>query len=440
MKAFVVGDALLDVDLDGSAQRLAPDAPVPVISGVVTRRRAGGAGLGAMLLARDGIDVTLVTAIGTNAAGRRLAEVLDAAGIEVRNVAAAGATPQKTRVRARGQSVARIDEECSAWTLDRYAMTQACEELRDARAVLVADYGGPLARHSAIRCAIEDGAARALVWDPHVNGPAPVAAARLVTPNDLEAANSAGVSAPLAFPGRASEIAIALRRRWRVGAVAVTCGHRGAVLATGDALPLAIPAEAVANGDVCGAGDRLATTAVAALMRGALPSEAVRAGVAAASAFVAGGGAAAITVPRPAVASAAVTVATSGCFDLLHAGHVHALRAARALGDRLVVLVNSDRSVRRLKGPGRPVVPAAGRVAVLRSLSFVDEVVLFDDDTPEHALQQLRPDVFAKGGDYDAATLPESKVLAQWGGRTVIVPYLDGRSTTRIVEEVRSVR
>jgi rfaE bifunctional protein nucleotidyltransferase chain/domain len=128
-------------------------------------------------------------------------------------------------------------------------------------------------------------------------------------------------------------------------------------------------------------------------------------------------------------------VAAGGCFDLLHAGHVAMLQAARALGDRLVVLLNSDDSVRRLKGPSRPLQPAGDRAAVLLALDCVDDVVVFDEQTPREALERLRPDLFVKGGAYAVADLPEAKAMAAWGGTAVTVPYLSGRSTTRLVDE-----
>ena len=128
-------------------------------------------------------------------------------------------------------------------------------------------------------------------------------------------------------------------------------------------------------------------------------------------------------------------MATGGCFDLLHAGHVHMLRAARRLGDCLVVCLNSDASVRRLKGPGRPLTPLADRAGVLRALESVDAVVVFDEDTPEAALSRLRPHVFAKGGDYAGVELPEARALRAWGGEVVVLPYTEGRSTTRLIEQ-----
>jgi D-beta-D-heptose 7-phosphate kinase / D-beta-D-heptose 1-phosphate adenosyltransferase len=131
-------------------------------------------------------------------------------------------------------------------------------------------------------------------------------------------------------------------------------------------------------------------------------------------------------------------VATGGCFDLLHAGHVGALEAARALGDCLIVCLNSDASVRRLKGADRPLVPEHDRAAVLAALRCVDAVVVFDQDDPCAVLRELRPHVWAKGGDYAVSELPEAATLAEWGGRAVVVPYVAGRSTTRLIEVARA--
>jgi rfaE bifunctional protein nucleotidyltransferase chain/domain len=139
-------------------------------------------------------------------------------------------------------------------------------------------------------------------------------------------------------------------------------------------------------------------------------------------------------VVRRTRAAGGVVVATGGCFDLLHAGHVATLEAARRLGDCLVVCLNSDESVRRLKGAGRPLVPARDRVRVLEALGAVDAVTVFAEDTPLAVLDAIRPDVWVKGGDYTAPALPETELLAGWDGQVVVVPYLAGRSTTRLVE------
>jgi rfaE bifunctional protein nucleotidyltransferase chain/domain len=131
-------------------------------------------------------------------------------------------------------------------------------------------------------------------------------------------------------------------------------------------------------------------------------------------------------------------VATGGCFDLLHAGHVRMLEQARALGDCLIVCLNSDDSVRRLKGADRPVVPETDRAAVLAALRCVDAVAVFEEDDPRAVLRELRPHVWAKGGDYAVSDLPEAETLAEWGGRAVVVPYVAGRSTSRLIEVARA--
>jgi rfaE bifunctional protein nucleotidyltransferase chain/domain len=207
------------------------------------------------------------------------------------------------------------------------------------------------------------------------------------------------------------------------------------------------------DGDPCGAGDRFAARVATALAARALTSEAVAAAVESATEFLASGGvrglAALADEPGiPCAVSAAevawavrarggTVVATGGCFDLLHPGHIGTLEAARALGDCLVVCVNSDHSVRRQKGDARPVQSQADRVRVLEALSVVDAVVVFDEDTPERALAELRPDIWVKGGDYAGAELPESPLVRSWGGEVVTVPYLPGRSTTQLLSRVQ---
>jgi D-beta-D-heptose 7-phosphate kinase / D-beta-D-heptose 1-phosphate adenosyltransferase len=474
----VVGDALLDRDLTGRADRLSPDAPVPVVSGLSEVERPGGAGLAALLAARDG-EVVLVTALGDDPAGRRVAELLAAAGVRVVAGRLPGRTPAKERVRVAGQSLLRLDREeaAPAPPVVTGAMTDA---VRSAGAVLVSDYGRGLAADPALRAAVTAaGRDVAVVWDPHPRGADPVPGARLVTPNLAEALRFAGRSADGGAIAAAARAGLELAGRWRVGGVAVTLGSGGALLAgAGDEVPLVVPAPAIgpAAGDPCGAGDRFAATAAGRLAAGALPSEAVTAAVAAASAYVAAGGPASLSAPlagsaaRPSAAGGAstpgraatsdspplragaarptaaevarrvraaggVVVATGGCFDLLHAGHVATLEAARRLGDCLIVCLNSDASVRRIKGPDRPLVGQDDRAAVLRALACVDAVAIFDEDDPRAVLRELRPHVWAKGGDYAAADLPEAETLAEWGGRAVIVPYVAGRSTTRLIEE-----
>ncbi|MDQ2584203.1 D-glycero-beta-D-manno-heptose 1-phosphate adenylyltransferase [Saccharothrix yanglingensis] len=438
MKLAVVGDCLLDVDLVGTAERLCPDAPAPVLDVSDEHVRPGGAGLAAALAARDGLDVVLVGAVADDADGHRLRaaltdvpSVLGPTGV---------ATPVKTRLRCGGHSIARVDRGGGPGA--PRVTDEMLDAVRSADLVLVSDYGRGLVRDERLRGVL---AGVPVVWDPHPRGPEPVPGARLVTPNAAEAAGFSGHA-------DAEDAAAALRGRWRARAVVVTRGADGALL-HGGGTPVTVPAPRVAVADPCGAGDRFAVTAAARLMAGAPLDEAVASAVTAAADFLARGGAAGFaaraTVPRARVGGAGpssgvsavdavrarggVVVATGGCFDLLHAGHVRTLRAARSLGDCLVVCLNSDSSVRRLKGPDRPVTLEQDRVEVLRALDCVDDVLVFGEDTPERLLAELRPDVWVKGGDYTADSLPEADLVREWGGRTVVVPYHRGRSTTEML-------
>jgi rfaE bifunctional protein nucleotidyltransferase chain/domain/rfaE bifunctional protein kinase chain/domain len=420
----VVGDCLLDVDTVGRAERLSPDGPVPVVQTTGERVRAGGAGLTAALAAGDGGRVLLVAPLADDADGATLRSVLPA-GVELISVPWQGSTPVKQRIRASGQTVARVDRGGAAGAIGPLPDAVAAA-LGQAHAVVVADYGYGTTSDPALRALLTDIARRRpVLWDPHPRGAPPVPGCRLVTPNATEALGHD--PGPRPDVAAVADRAIALRSAWGAGTVAVTLGAAGALATVGKDGVLAVPAPPVVAVDCCGAGDRFAAAAGWALAGGALPTEAVAVAVAAASQFVA-------APPVPRAEGAGVLVATGGCFDLLHAGHVATLEAARALGDRLMVCVNSDASVTRLKGPGRPLQPVEDRVRILRALTSVDDVVVFEEDTPEQVLRTLRPQLWVKGGDYAGVEVPEAAVLVEWGGRVVTVPFLDGRSTTRLAE------
>jgi rfaE bifunctional protein nucleotidyltransferase chain/domain/rfaE bifunctional protein kinase chain/domain len=444
---LVVGDCLLDRDLEGRVDRLSPDAPVPIVEELGERPRAGGAGLAACLAAADGRSVRLITALARDAAGEQLRALLEDSGVEVVDLGLQCATPEKVRIRSAGQTLLRLDQGGRRPGIVGPMLEEAGQALLQSSGVLVSDYGWGVTSQPELRVALAQAAARqSLMWDPHPSGSAPVAGARMVKPNRREA----GAGRDL---GEVIRRARELRRRWRAEAVAVTLGDEGALLVAGKRPPLVAPAPRLTVLDPCGAGDRFSSTAAGMLADGCTLEEAVTAAVRTASAFVAAGGASAeLTGGAPMLASEGMeaalevaartraaggrVVATGGCFDLLHAGHVSVLQAARRLGGCLVVLLNSDESVRRLKGPDRPLVNEADRSAVISALECVDAVAVFDEPTPEAALRRLRPDVFAKGADYSGVELPESAVLAEWNAEVVLLPYLEGRSTTRLLEEV----
>jgi D-beta-D-heptose 7-phosphate kinase / D-beta-D-heptose 1-phosphate adenosyltransferase len=434
----IVGDAVIDVDVTGQVERVGPEGCL-VLEAETERRRPGAAALAALFAAADGASVQLVTALGVDEPAHWLRRTLIEAGIDVVDVGLAGPTPQKWRLRSTDGTLLRVDRDCALSPLLSTPIDQVHEVLVSADAVLVSDYGRGLARElqHAVRSAGDD---RPVVWDPHQRGPKPPPGLDLVTPNEREAAALARTSPSGLARG---ELARQLAERLR-SPIALTCGSDGAVLVEPGQPPVEITTTA-RHGDPCGAGDRLASRAAVERATGANRRDAVTAGVLAATRYVETGrfeppdndGTDGFDLAERVRRRGGVVVTAGGCFDLLHAGHIQLLEAARALGDCLIVCLNSDRSVRRLKGPGRPVVGEQDRRRVVEALSCVDAVVLFDEDTPARVLEQLRPHVFAKGADYAVRDLPERAVLSRWGGRVAILPLSDGRSTTRLIELAR---
>jgi D-beta-D-heptose 7-phosphate kinase/D-beta-D-heptose 1-phosphate adenosyltransferase len=379
----------------------------------------------------------------------------------------------KCRLRAGGRSLLRTDRGDARPAPGFGAAVAGALDaaLTEAGAVLVSDYGRGVAADPVVRAALARAVARRVpvVWDPHPRGPEPVPGVAVVTPNLAEARRAAGGepvrdSADDPLRGRGVLVALELARRllprWDVRAVAVTLGGDGAVVRHRHGVCSAAPAPQVDETDPCGAGDHFAGGVAAALAAGATVDEAVAEGVIGAAGFVSRGGGATVRregdvwcqpMPRvtagatPAVtgldaarelagrvrAAGGTVVAAGGTFDLLHTGHSRTLAAARALGDCLLVLVNSDESVRRRRHSG-PAVPLAERVELLAALDCVDGVVVFDSDDPRLVLRALRPDLWVKGGDHDPAELPETPVVRSWGGEVISVPYRAARTAIRV--------
>lgn len=464
MKIVIVGDVLLDRDISGTSTRLSPDGPVPVVDVHHTRYRPGGAGLVATLLARHSApvpgsraktapEVSLVTVLSDDEHAGQLRSALHGMSRGKVGLVAgpSGApTPVKTRLSA-ALPIARIDEGCGP-APEPQATQEMLDEIGRADVLLVADYGRGITGNPDIRAAIsERGRDVPVVWDPHLSGAAPVPEAAVVTPNLPEAGTLADLPAEFETAFSAGE---RLRQRWGCAAVAVTAAERGVVLTRAEDVALHVPARSVGEVDPCGAGDRFAASVALALGQGDDLAAAMFRGVSDTAEFLRGGGVArldtALIPIRPKTPTAEDTVrevraaggtvvATGGCFDLMHAGHARTLAGARKLGDCLIVCVNSDDSVRRLKGTGRPIMTQADRAELLLSLECVDAVVVFEEDTPEAVLRKLQPDVWVKGGDYHADTLPEAAALSEWGGRVVSMPYHPGRSTTRLASAIERV-
>lgn len=469
MRIAVVGDALMDIDLHGHASRLCPDAPAPVVEVGRRLERAGGAGLVATMLAEDGHDVDLITALSNDYAADRLRSLLS--GVRVTAGVLGGPTPVKMRLIADGQRVARIDEGCGQkpFPLVDEAML---ERLEGVDAIVVADYGRRLAEAPTLRAAVETAARRVpVVWDPHPQGTRPISHAAAVTPNLPELLSFSG--RPVNGLAAVATAAGRLRQRWNVESVVVTLAERGALVCGPEAdTHIAAPADGLRIEDSCGAGDRFAASLAVALASGHRLEKAVEAAISAAVEFLGRGGVSSLDGAHPPLppaasgspgpsevlaaqdepeespafalarrvqASGGRVVAAGGCFDLLHVGHLRLLEAARDLGDCLIVCINSDESIRRLKGDSRPLMAQADRVDLLLGLSCVDAVEVFSEDTPEQLLRELRPDAWVKGSDYDAEELPETKLLRGWGGEVVTVPLEPGRSTTALASAIATL-
>lgn len=461
-RVLVIGDVMLDRYWHGQTGRISPEAPVPVVQMEDSEDRPGGAANVALNLAALGLHPTLVGMVGTDDAGDRIGHELANAGVDARLVRVAERpTITKLRVLARHQQLLRVDFEEPFHDVDPAPLEAAVAEvIGDADVVILSDYAkGALAEPQRfIRMAREAGA-RVLV-DPKGRDFTPYRGADLLTPNlgEFEAvAGRCGDEAELVERG------VATLQELDLGALLVTRGEAGMTLIRRDGEPVHLPARAREVFDVTGAGDTVIATLGAALAAEQSLPRAVALANAAAGLVVGRLGAATVSAPelmaemegageiglgvvnedqlQRAVALARGQgeriVVTNGCFDLLHAGHVAYLEAARALGDRLVVAVNDDASVARLKGEGRPLNPVDRRMAVLAGLRAVDWVVPFGEDTPERLICALRPDYLVKGGDYRADEVAGHDCVRAAGGEVVILDHVDGLSTTGIVERIR---
>jgi D-beta-D-heptose 7-phosphate kinase/D-beta-D-heptose 1-phosphate adenosyltransferase len=458
---LVIGDALLDHDLDGTATQLASEAPVPVVENPTTLVRPGGAALAALLAAQTGRLVTLAMPIGEHdPASVELRRLLDRR-VRLVPLPLAGTPAEKIRIRTRGRTLVRLDRGGGACGEPG---TEVFDAIRQAAAILVSDHGGGTTSDPTLRELLAERAALVpLLWDPHPRGADPVEGTMLAMPNLSEALGAADVRWD--EPDAAAQAARVLLERWPVAGVCMTLGADGALLTFNGNNPLLAPVPRAYPGDVSGRGAAFAAALALALLGGHAPATAVTHAVNEASAFVESGGAAALSDPdtpaapslkpspmrRPGSVRAALAaveaaraggaqiVATGGSFDVLHAGHLSCLQAARALGDFLVVCLNSDASVRRLKGRGRPINKVADRVAMLSALECVDAVAVFGEDSPTVLLDRIRPDLWVKGGDHTGLEPPESALVASWGGRVATVPYLNGHSSKTMFEALGSV-
>ena len=462
---LVVGDLILDRYVYGETARISPEAPVPVVRVGRLEERAGGAANVAVNLRALGTEVSVAGLCGEDTAADVLGALLEQAGVHCRfHRLASMQTVTKLRVVSQHQQLLRLDYEDAAVQTPVDFPGDTTALLEDVQCVVISDYAkGSLGRVQDLIAAARRRGLPVLV-DPKGRDFGRYRGATLLTPNQREFEEVAGrCRGEAELASRAEQ----LREQLDLEALVVTRGERGMMLVQKDAsCAQYLPALAQEIYDVTGAGDTVLATLAAALVSGYTLAEAAQFANAAAGQVVRKLGTATVTagelnaalagmqpvrrgILAPVECAAEIgrarqrgerVVFTNGCFDILHDGHVACLEAARREGDRLVVALNDDDSTRRLKGDGRPVNSLSERMRVLAALACVDWVTWFGEDTPQALIQRLAPDILVKGGDYAAHEVAGADFVRAQGGRVVIVPLVEGRSSTAIIDAAAAVR
>ncbi|MFC3230913.1 D-glycero-beta-D-manno-heptose-7-phosphate kinase [Marinibaculum pumilum] len=470
---MVVGDVMLDRFVYGDVSRVSYEAPIPVLNVARESAMPGGAGNAARNAAALGARVSLVGVVGDDAAGTELREIVAGiAGLSDRLIVEAGRpTTRKTRFVAQGQQLLRTDRETRAELPDRVAealLRTVVEGLADCQVMILSDYAKGVLGETVLRPLL-DAAADAgvpVVVDPKSTDFARYRGAALIKPNRQEMA--AACRMPCDSDAEVEAAARQLLAATGIGAFAVSRAEKGLSLVRRDGPPMHLQALAREVFDVSGAGDTLVAALALGLGAGLDPAVAAWLANMASGLVVEKVGTAVVhpdeilaraheqevldtdskVMPR---ATALQRIArwrgegarigfTNGCFDLVHPGHVSLLRQARAACDRLVVGLNTDASVQRLKGPERPVQPETARAIVLSSFAAVDMVVLFDEDTPIELIRAVRPDVLVKGADYRPEQVVGGSFVESYGGRVLLADLIDGQSTSSMIARAGHLR
>jgi D-beta-D-heptose 7-phosphate kinase/D-beta-D-heptose 1-phosphate adenosyltransferase len=470
LRVLIVGDAMLDSWLEGEAIRLCKEAPVPVVREVSTTHCPGGAANAAVNLASLGADVTFLSFIGRDAAGGNLRDALRQSGVDDRHLIEDEgiSTLHKLRVIASGQYVVRFDEG-SLQGLSAQSVKTMLERITrlatSSDAIVVSDYCHGAVPDEVINliARLQDRQKKVVVVDSKTIARFSRCGATMVTPNLQEAWRAVDPQAAGDAPAdvdRAREIARGLRAVMDATYVTVTMADQGVLLTGPDGQQTHLPCHPVARASDVGAGDTFTAAAAMALALSAPAEQAVRIGIDAASIAITRERTSAVSMQdllrRVSLADSATVLSlkeivarldvdrfhgkrvvfTNGVFDILHAGHVNLLAQARALGDVLVVGINSDASTRRLKGPRRPVNRETDRLALVSALDAVDYALIFEEDTPSEMIRAIRPHVHVKGGDYQAELLPEIDAVREVGAEVAILSLVDGRSTTALIDRI----
>lgn len=459
---LIVGDVMLDRYWQGPTSRISPEAPVPVVKVEADEFRPGGAANVALNIAALGAASTLVGLVGEDAEAGLLQDRLTLRGVHCAFAPVPGSrTITKLRILSKHQQLIRLDFEDGFPGCSGEGITQRVVAVLDGvGAVVLSDYAKGALRDAPALIAAARARGLPVVVDPKGTDFRRYAGATVLTPNQSEFDAVAG------RPADDSDL-VARGERLRddlgLAALLVTRSEKGMCLLEKGHAPVHLPTHAREVFDVTGAGDTVVAVLAASLAAGLPMRDAVALSNLGAGVVVAKVGTATVTPEELEAAMSAHApirggvvdeeellrqvarartngeriVMTNGCFDILHAGHVDYLQRARALGDRLIVAVNDDDSVRRLKGPTRPVNGVSARMAVLAALGAVDWVVPFTEDTPERVICRVTPDLLVKGGDYRIEDIAGGPCVQGAGGEVRVLPFVEGHSTTRVIEAIK---
>ncbi|WP_280564368.1 bifunctional D-glycero-beta-D-manno-heptose-7-phosphate kinase/D-glycero-beta-D-manno-heptose 1-phosphate adenylyltransferase HldE [Chromohalobacter sp. 48-RD10] len=457
-RLLVVGDVMLDRYWHGGTSRISPEAPVPVVKVGESEDRPGGAANVALNIAALGAHAALAGVVGEDDNAALLKASLEASDVSTHfHHSPEIPTITKLRVMSRNQQLLRLDFEESLWEIDTQGLTERVEAaLPDADVMILSDYGkGSLNRVETLIAIARQAGKRVLV-DPKGHAFDKYRGASIITPNlgEFEA-----VVGPCPDDATLAEKGEQLRADLQLEALLVTRSEKGMTLIREGHAPLHLPTHAREVFDVTGAGDTVIGVLGLALAAGHGYPEAIMLANLAAGLVVAKPGTATLSIAElytalhgdklaefgpieegalvDAVRAAKLrgerVVMTNGCFDILHAGHVAYLEQAKRLGDRLIVAVNDDASVARLKGPKRPINTLERRMQVLAGLSAVDWVVPFAEETPARVIAEVLPDVLVKGGDYRPEDIAGGEAVIDDGGEVQVLNFEDGVSTTAMI-------
>ncbi|MBJ6725936.1 bifunctional D-glycero-beta-D-manno-heptose-7-phosphate kinase/D-glycero-beta-D-manno-heptose 1-phosphate adenylyltransferase HldE [Geomesophilobacter sediminis] len=470
VRALVIGDLMLDEYLWGKAERISPEAPVQVVDVMREDLRLGGAGNVVNNLAALGCAVSVCGVIGDDDNGALLRRAFEGKNVELDGVFVEPGrrTSKKTRIIAANQQIVRIDRETKSAVTEQ-SETAILDYLAVAAhrfdVILVSDYLKGVLTPNVLAAVCEAGRVlgKPVVIDPKGNDYRKYRGATLLTPNRKEAEIASGI--PITDAESLDRAAAALLGELELGALLITRSEAGMSLFPREGGAVHIPTVAREVYDVTGAGDTVLSVLSLGLACGLPLADAAWISNVAAGIAVGKLGTSTVS-PEEIVAEVGhghkdsvskiknldvlshlvamerergkKVVFTNGCFDLLHVGHVKYLQKARSFGDVLIVGLNSDASVKRLKGESRPLIVEAERAHILAALDCIDYVVLFEEDTPLRLIEALKPAVLVKGGDYTLDGVVGREVVEASGGRVELVEFVDGRSTSRIIDRIRA--